>query len=230
MTRGTGEQFQALTADAADPTYYTRPLVTHNGETPWTRSSIFSASKIDVSLMHYTVGTTRVFLLVYVDDIIMMGNDPVLIDKLLQRLSTTFKIWDLGTPSFFLGIETLPVPGGLILSQRHYMSDLLKRANMTDCKPLATPASVTQAVAPADAMFDYPTQYRQFAGALQYLTITRPDLSYVVNSLCQCMHAPTVEHWGLLKRVLRYVKGTTDLSLRMSLSPTADIHAFSDFD
>ncbi|XP_019163451.1 PREDICTED: uncharacterized protein LOC109159794 [Ipomoea nil] len=63
---------------------------------------------------------------------------------------------------------------------------------MTDCKPLATPASVTQLVSHSTDPFDNPTQYRRIAGALQYLTITRPDLSYIVNRLCQCMHTPTV--------------------------------------
>ncbi|XP_031096967.1 uncharacterized protein LOC116001217 [Ipomoea triloba] len=101
---------------------------------------------------------------------------------------------------------------------------------MTDCKPLTTPAAVTQAVTPSDEVFDNPTQYRRLAGALQYLTITRPDLSYVVNRLCQFMHTPTTEHWGLLKRVLRYVKGTLDYGLRLAPSPSADIHALSDSD
>ncbi|XP_031127507.1 uncharacterized protein LOC116029597 [Ipomoea triloba] len=145
-----------------------------------------------------------------------MGDNSVLIDTLLQRLSSAFKIRDLRTPGFFLGIETLAVHGGLVLSQRRYIGDLLKRAGMTDCKPLATPASVTQ--------------YRRLAGALQYLTITRPDLSYSVNHLCQFMHAPTTEHWGLLKRVLRYVKGTMDYGLHMTPSLSNDIHAFFDSD
>lgn len=157
-------------------------------------SAGFIASKTDVSLFHYATGRTRVFLLVYVDDIIMMGDDPVLLDTLLQRLSTTFKIRDLGTPSFFLGIETLAANEAIILSQRRYMCDILNRASMTDCKPLATLAAVSRAVATADELFDNPMQYRHLAGALQYLTITQPDLSYSVNRLCQFMHASTVEH------------------------------------
>ncbi|XP_019171187.1 PREDICTED: uncharacterized protein LOC109166752 [Ipomoea nil] len=101
---------------------------------------------------------------------------------------------------------------------------------MTDCKPLATPASLTQPVSTTADLFDNPTQYRRLAGALQYLTITRPDLSYAVNRLCQFMHAPTQEHWSLLKRVLRYVKGTLAYGLRLAASPSTDIHAYSDSD
>ncbi|XP_019180189.1 PREDICTED: uncharacterized protein LOC109175381 [Ipomoea nil] len=118
----------------------------------------FLSSKTDVSLFHYSAGASWVYLLVYVDDIIMIGNDPTLISTLLRRLSTTFKIRDLGTPEFFLGLETL--------------KDILNHVGMSDCKPLATPAAVTQPVTPSDQPYDNPTQYRRIVGALQYLTIT----------------------------------------------------------
>ncbi|XP_019183561.1 PREDICTED: uncharacterized protein LOC109178368 [Ipomoea nil] len=193
-------------------------------------SAGFNSSKTDVSLFHYTTGESKVFLLVYVDDIIMLGNDVVLIDTLLKQLSTTFKIRDLGEPGFFLGIETLKVPGGMLLTQRRYMGDILIRAGMVDCKPLATPASVTQAVSPSTHPYENPTQYRRIVGALQYLTITRPDLSFAVNRLCQFMHSPTDDHWGLLKRVLRYIKGTLDYGLRLTPSSSMALHAFSDSD
>ncbi|XP_019188887.1 PREDICTED: uncharacterized protein LOC109183157 [Ipomoea nil] len=110
------------------------------------------------------------------------------------------------------------------------MSDLLNRAGMVDCKQLATPASTTQSVTPSDEPFDNPTQYRRIVGALQYLTISRPNLSYAVNRLCQFMHTQTVDHWGMVKRVLRYIKGTLDYGLRLSSSPTTAIHAYSDSD
>ncbi|XP_019159654.1 PREDICTED: uncharacterized protein LOC109156251 [Ipomoea nil] len=157
-----------------------------------------------------------------------MGNDVALLDTLLNQLSTTFKIRDLGALGFFLGIETLKVDGGLLLSQRRYMGDILTRAGMMDCKPLATPAAVTQAVSPATQPFENSTQYRRIVGALQYLTITHPDLSYAVNRLCQFIHSPTKEHWGLLKRVLRYVKGTLDYGLHLSPSSSSALHAFLD--
>ncbi|XP_019167813.1 PREDICTED: uncharacterized protein LOC109163518 [Ipomoea nil] len=190
----------------------------------------FVASKTNVSPFYYTRGTSRVYLLVYVDDIIMLGNDSELLLSLLNQLSTTFKIRDLGTPTFFLGIETIPVKDGVLLYQRRYMANILTRAGMTNCKPLSTPAAVTQAISPVTSPYENPTQYRRLAGALQYLTITRPDLSYAVNRLCQFMHTPTDEHWGLLKRVLRHVKGTQAYGLKLSASPSADIHAYPDLD
>ncbi|XP_019175631.1 PREDICTED: uncharacterized protein LOC109170953 [Ipomoea nil] len=163
----------------------------------------FSSSKTDVSLFYLNSEGSHVFLLVYVDDIIMMSNNTSLLDTLLGRLATVFKIQDLGKPGFFLGIETVDTTSGMILSQRRYMTDLLTRAGMVDCKPLTTPASVTQSVTPYTELFNNPTQYRRIVGALQYLTITRPDLSFSVNRLCQFMHAPTTDHWAMVKRVLR---------------------------
>ncbi|XP_019170412.1 PREDICTED: uncharacterized protein LOC109165898 [Ipomoea nil] len=147
-------------------------------------SAGFNSSKTNVSLFYYTAGGARVFLLVYVDDIIMMGTDATLVTTLLGRLASTFKIRDLGSPRFFLGIETVPFDNGLLLSQRRYMTDLLGRSGMADCKPLTTPAAVTKSVIQTDELHDNPTQYRRIVGALQYLTITRPDLPYAVNRLC----------------------------------------------
>ncbi|XP_019173884.1 PREDICTED: uncharacterized protein LOC109169456 [Ipomoea nil] len=110
------------------------------------------------------------------------------------------------------------------------MRDILQRAGMSECKPLATPAAVTQPVSQSTDPFHNLTHYRRLTGALQYLTITRPDLSYAVNRLCQFMHTPTEDHWGLLKCVLRYIKGTLDYGLRVSPSVSSDIHAYSDSD
>ncbi|XP_031097164.1 uncharacterized protein LOC116001426 [Ipomoea triloba] len=159
-----------------------------------------------------------------------MGNNSELIESLLRQMSSTFKIRDLGRPSFFLGIEVLAYNSGLLLSQKRYMLDILARAGMTDCKALATPATVSTTAVPSAEPFDNPTQYRRIVGALQYLTITRPDLSYSDNRLCQFMHSPTEEHWGLLKRVCRYAKGTLDLGLHLTPSTRFDIHAYSDSD
>ncbi|XP_031125162.1 uncharacterized protein LOC116027597 [Ipomoea triloba] len=135
----------------------------------------FPASKTDVSLFNYSVQETHVCLLIYVDNIIMMGND--------SGLSSIFKIRDFGTPNFFLGIETLLIAGGMLLSQRRYMEDILHRAGMTNCKLLTTPAALTQTISPTPKLFENTTQYRRLAGALQYLTITPPNLSYAINRL-----------------------------------------------
>ncbi|XP_019172001.1 PREDICTED: uncharacterized protein LOC109167441 [Ipomoea nil] len=107
------------------------------------------------------------------------------------------------------------------------MTDILKRAGMTDCKPLVTPMSASKpAVSHAD-LYEDATHYRGLTGALQYLTVTRPDLSFAVNHLCQHMHVLTVSYWEQLKRVLRYVKGTITSGLRIRRSVSRELHAFS---
>lgn len=85
---------------------------------------------------------------------------------------------------FLFGIETVSVDGGLILSQNRYMGDIMKRAGMTNCKSVTMLVSVTSSVDFSNEPFDNPTLYRSIAGSLQYLTVTRPNLSYAVNRLC----------------------------------------------
>ncbi|XP_031116522.1 uncharacterized protein LOC116020180 [Ipomoea triloba] len=129
---------------------------------------------------------------VYVDDILVMGNDPKLVNDLLSKLSTAFKIRDLGEPGFFLGIEMVKSGNAIILSQQRYVTDILKRAGMAECKPLATPISTTKvfsSIFNADPNDD-PTQFRSLAGTLQYHTITRRDLYFAVNQLCQRSFMP----------------------------------------
>jgi len=109
------------------------------------------------------------------------------------------------------------------------MLEVLKKAGMESCKPLATPISST-VVSGDDSLLDDPTSYRRLVGSLMYMLVTRPDLSFAVNRLCQFMHSPTEQHLCALKRVLRYVKGSLDLGLRLSASLTPVVHAFSDSD
>lgn len=92
----------------------------------------FCPSKTDVSFFVYTVAGSMVFLLVYVDDIILMGSDDALVVSLLVKSTFAFKIRDPSPPSFFLGIETMSVRDVMALSQRQYMEDLLKRVGMFD--------------------------------------------------------------------------------------------------
>ncbi|KAF7845329.1 Retrovirus-related Pol polyprotein from transposon TNT 1-94 [Senna tora] len=81
-----------------------------------------------------------------------------------------------------------------------------------------------------DDPFIDPTQYRSIVGALQYATITRPEISFSVNKVCQFMHNPQNSHWQAVKRILRYLKGTLDHGLHFTSSPSLSLFAFSDAD
>lgn len=131
---------------------------------------------------------------------------------------------------FFLSIEMVRDGDRMILSQHRYMIDILTRANMSTCKALATLISVSHLVdANVESFFDS-TKYQSLVCALQYLTVTRPCLSFAVNRLCQYMHSLTMVDWVALKRVLRYVKGTLDSCLCLKKSLYTNIHAFSESD
>jgi hypothetical protein len=94
---------------------------------------------------------------------------------------------DLGPLHYFLGIEVQHTTTSLFLSQTKYALDLLKHAEMADCKPIATPMVVGQCLYAVGASFSDPTLYCSIVGALQYLVITHPDLAHSVNIVCQFM-------------------------------------------
>lgn len=102
---------------------------------------------------------------------------------------------------------------------------------MSSCKPSTTPVDTKSKVgATSSATFDAPTLYRSLAGALQYLTFTRPDISYAVQQVCLHMHDPRVDHMSALKRIIRYVQGTLDFGLHLYSSPTSTLVSYTDAD
>ena len=174
----------------------------------------FITSSSDTSLFIYTTASTRLFLLVYVDDIVITGSSSQAITHLIQNLSSEFAVKDLGPISFFLGIEASRTSSGLFLSQRQYIYNILQRTNMVEAKPVSSPMSSSQQLSLFDgAPCADPSQYRSVVGALQYLSLTRPDISYSVNKVCQFMHKPTEIHWSAVKRILRYLKFSIDFGL-----------------
>ncbi|RVX21294.1 Retrovirus-related Pol polyprotein from transposon RE1 [Vitis vinifera] len=190
----------------------------------------FYSSQADSSLFVYHSSLGTVYLLLYVDDMIITGSTPSLVHTFTTRLSNEFSMKDLGDLHYFLGVEVQANEKGLFLSQTKYALDLLQRASMIDAKPISTPFVVGQHLSAEGTLFSNPTLFRSLAGALQYLTISRPDLSFNVNSICQFMHAPTEDHFRALKRILRYVKGTAHHGLQLHKQSTRDLLGYSDAD
>jgi histone deacetylase 1/2 len=138
---------------------------------------------------------------------------------------------DLGSLNYFLGISVTRHKGGLFLSQRKYAEEIIDRAGMVSCKPSPTPVDTKPKVsAKTDNPFKDPKKYRSLAGALQYLTFTRPDISYAVQQICLHMHDPRDEHMNALKRIIRYVQGTLHLGLHLYPSSVADLVSYTDAD
>ncbi|KAL3846245.1 hypothetical protein ACJIZ3_003648 [Penstemon smallii] len=191
----------------------------------------FTTSRSDSSLFVYNHKSIVVYLLVYVDDILLTGSCSKVVDELISKLSIDFPVKNLGGLHYFLGIECSRTSLGLHISQRKYICDLLKRANMSSCKPVGSPMATSVKLYAFDsASFEDPTLYRSIVGSLQYLSFTRPDIAYSVNRVCQYMHAPCVSHWQSMKRILRYLKHTADHGLYFQPSFQPALVAYSDAD
>jgi hypothetical protein len=184
-------------------------------------------------LFIYEKGSVTIFLLIYVDDIIITSSSSSAIDALLCDLKADFTLKDLGNLHYFLGIEVKHLSDGILLSLQKYATDLLRRVGMLDCKPVPTPMTSSEKISAHDGDPLDPddiTKYRSVVGALQYLSHTRPDLSFAINKVCQFLHCPTSIHWTAVKRILRYVKFTLSDGLKICKSAFTILSAFSDVD
>jgi hypothetical protein len=193
----------------------------------------FSPSKGDTLLFFLHDRGVTMYVLVHVDDVIVASSSQEATTTLLRKLEDDFALKDLGDLNYFLGIEVSKIKDGILLSQSKYAMDMLKKAGMVNCKSIPTPLSTTDKLhahggtplGSADA-----TNYRSIVGGLQYLTLTRSDLAFSLNKMCQYLHAPTMLHLTAVKRILRYVKGTFDLGLQITKSPSMVVSSFSNAD
>jgi histone deacetylase 1/2 len=182
----------------------------------------FNPSRCDPSLFTMHTNQQSTFLLVYVDDIIITGSSQTLIQQLIHKLDQEFSLKDLGKLDYFLGIEVHHTKSGsLLLSQTKYIRDLLTKANMATANCMASPmASSTKLSKYGSNHVTDPTFFRSIVGGLQYATVTRPEISYLVNKVCQFLSSPLEEHWKAVKRILRYLQGTIHHGLLIKPAPT----------
>ncbi|XP_066375187.1 uncharacterized mitochondrial protein AtMg00810-like [Miscanthus floridulus] len=193
----------------------------------------FKPMRSNSSLFVLRQGNESIYLLLYVDDIVLTGSSTDILHRVIRTINAEFKLKDMGPVHFFLGIQVQRCLDGFLLQQQQYAIDLLDRAGMADCRPSDTPVDTSgklstttrTPLSTADA-----SDYRSLVGALQYLTMTRPDLQYAVQQAYLHMHAPTMAHQGLVKRILRYIRGTTELGLHLRRSSQSDLVAYSDAD
>ena len=190
----------------------------------------FTCSHDDTSLFVLHRQQQIIYLLLYVDDIILTSYNNSLLNSFIQQLHSKFTTKDLGSLSYFLGLEATSTSTRLFLSQTKYARKILTRAQLLDCKPVSTLMVVTQHLSSVGSSFADITLYRSLVGALQYLTITHPDLAHSVNSLSQYLHAPTNDYFQAVKRILQYVKGTLHFGLSFTASSPATITAYFDAD
>ena len=158
----------------------------------------------------------QLYLLCYVDDLLIVGERNE-VHPVRDELQKCFSLSDLGEASLFLGMELERdrKEATVILSQRRYGQDVLKRFQMESCKPASTPLPSGYKFHVATDEDSFPVQrYQSAVGSLMYLvTGTRPDLGFAVGAASRYLTCPTQGHWEGIMHIFRYLQGTLDHSL-----------------
>ncbi|KAK4349711.1 hypothetical protein RND71_032466 [Anisodus tanguticus] len=182
----------------------------------------------DNSLFIYRRGAFLAYIILYVDDIILTTSSDVLRKSIMTVLSYEFAMKELGPLSYFLGIALTRHACVLFFSQRKYAAEIIERVDMSSCKSTSTPVDTKPKLGvAASSPYEDPTHYRSLARALQYLTFTRPNITYVVHQVCLFMHDPRVEHMNALKQIIRYIQGMLDYDLHLYPSSTSTLVSYT---
>ena len=172
----------------------------------------FNPSTADPCIYSSGKGRDRTIIAIYVDDILAASNNQNNLDKLGKNLEEAFEIRNLGNLHYCLGIKFQKENNKMKLSQEKYIEDVLKKFDMSECKPVATPMETGLKLTKTTIEELYP--YQNLIGSLMYLSVaTRPDIAHAVSYLSQFNTCFGKEHWIAAKRVLRYLQGTKQLAL-----------------
>ncbi|KAE9588330.1 putative RNA-directed DNA polymerase [Lupinus albus] len=182
-----------------------------------------------------TPEAASVVICLYVDDLLITGCKSEEVESIRNGLKFEFEMSDLGSLSYFLGIEFLKTSKGILMHQKKYTLDVLERFNMQHCNPATTPVEPGNGLCkgkPNEDSVDS-TLYRQVIGSLRYICNTRPDISYGVGLISRYMEEPKQSHMIAAKRVLRYLKGTMDMGIlfpTQNRAETMSMIGFTDAD
>ncbi|XP_072087345.1 retrovirus-related Pol polyprotein from transposon RE1 [Arachis hypogaea] len=191
----------------------------------------FVQSKADYSLFTKQTESGFTALLVYVDDLILAGNNLGEINAVKTVLDDRFKIKDIGDLKFFIGMEVARSKEGILLNQRKYAMDILKDAGFENCKPASTPMDYSTKLSKTEGVpLSDSTEYRKLVGKLLYLTNTRPDISFAIGKLSQYLDHPTTSHLSAVHRILRYIKASPATGIMFSATSDLCATGFADSD
>ena len=170
-------------------------------------------------------------MLVYVDDLIISGNDSSALQTFKSYLSHCFHMKDLGPLKYFLGIEVARSSAGLFLCQRKYTLDIISEIGLLGAKLVGFPMEQNHKLGLAyGIMLSDPEPFRRLVGRLIYLAVTRPDIAYSVHILSQFMQEPRTDHWDAALRVVRYLKGTPGQGILLRSDSDLSLQGWCDSD
>jgi hypothetical protein len=176
-------------------------------------------------------GGTFLIVSLYVDDLIFTGNCEHMFVKFKESMKNEFDMSDLGKMRYFLGVEVLQCTEGVYISQKKFAAELLEKFGMEASNPVHNPiVPGVKLGKDEDGVKVDATVYKQMVGSLMYLTVTRPDLMFVVCLASRFMANPTELHFQVVKRVLRYIRGTVELGIFYKRRGDRMLLAYTDSD
>ncbi|CAA7019223.1 unnamed protein product [Microthlaspi erraticum] len=190
----------------------------------------FEKSSYDHTLFFKKTEKKILVVSLYVDDLIFTGNDESMCAEFKSSMQREFEMTDMGKMKFFLGVEVHQSSDGIHISQKKYAKEVLERFDMWNCNSVKNPIVPGTIVSREGSRGANATLYKQLVGCLMYLTVTRPDLMFVVCLIARFMADPKEEHMMIAKRVLRYLKGTMGFGVFYGKSPKLNLLGYTDSD
>ena len=191
----------------------------------------FTRGTLDPTLFIYHKRNHFLLVQVYVDDIVFGSTNESLCKWFSDCMHKEFDMSLMGELQYFLGLQINQSAAGIFIHQSKYVNDLLKRFALENITAKATPMSTTVKLTkdeqgtPVDI-----TKYRGMIGSLLYLTASRPDIMYSVCLCARFQSQPKESHLNAVKRIFKYLKGTSDLGIFYPSSSSFDLIGFSDAD
>lgn len=167
----------------------------------------------------------------YVDDLLFTRNDQTMFEKFKKSMMAEFDMFDLGRMHYFLGIKVVQSNTGIFISQKRNVQDILRRFQMADCNPVYTPAETNLKLVKDDNRRNVDnTLHKQIVRSLMYLIVTRPNIRYAISLVCRFMERPKEMNLQATKRILIYLKSTTNYGILHKRGEKSNLIGFTDSD
>ncbi|GJR94660.1 retrovirus-related pol polyprotein from transposon TNT 1-94 [Tanacetum coccineum] len=191
----------------------------------------YTIGLVDNTLFTKKRNSHIIIVQIYVDDIIFGSTYQELCDDFSKIMHDEFEMSMMGELNFFLGLQIKQLEDGIFFNQSKYVKEMLKKFGLEDSKPIKTPmSSETKLTRDEDGEPIDDTKYRGMIGSLLYLTASRPDIMFSVCLCARFQEAPKTSHLEAVKRIFRYIKGTSHLGLWYPKGTGLDTIVYADSD